>query len=90
MADRFHGNIQPSLDLDEHEHLGQPGDDGAGAKRVVAIPALPDSPRNGSISLEYTGDNLTKITKTIDGVDYEKTLTYTNGKLTGTSAWVRV
>lgn len=34
MADKFHGNIQPSLDLDEHQHLGPDGEDGPGARRT--------------------------------------------------------
>lgn len=45
---------------------------------------------NPSIALTYTGDNLTKITKTIDGTDYEKTLSYTGSTLDSVSEWVEV
>lgn len=34
MSDKFAGNIQPSLDLDEHQHLGPEGEDGPGARRT--------------------------------------------------------
>ena len=43
---------------------------------------------NNPIALAYTGDNLTTITKTVDGTDYVKTLTYTDGDLTNVSAWI--
>ena len=40
-------------------------------------------------SFGYTGDNLTTITVSHDGETYVKTLTYTSGKLTATSVWVK-
>lgn len=42
---------------------------------------------NSSLSLSYTGDVLTSLTKTIGSAQYVKTLTYTDGVLTGVSAW---
>jgi hypothetical protein len=91
MGDQFFGNIQPSLDLDEHEHLGSPGDDSPGARRTVVIPPVPDHVRDSSLELEYTGDVVTKLTKNMKNGDvYEKTLTYTDGNLTEVSQWVKV
>ena len=48
------------------------------------------SKKNPSAVYEYTGDDLTKITKTINGVEYEKTFTYTDGDLTASSVWSEV
>jgi len=91
MGDQFFGNIQPSLDLDEHEHLGDPGDDSPGARRVVTLPPIPDHTRDFSLDMEYTDGNLTKIIKTMKNSDvYEKTLTYTSGILNEVSQWVKV
>ena len=46
---------------------------------------------NGSLVLAYdVDDNLSTITKTIDGVQYQKALTYSTGVLTGVSSWVEV
>jgi hypothetical protein len=91
MGDQFFGNIQPSLDLDEHEHLGSPGDDSPGARRVVSISPVPDNPRDSSLELEYTGSDVTKLIKTMKNGDvYEKTLTYTDGNLTEIGQWVKV
>ena len=45
---------------------------------------------NPSAVYEYTSGNLTKITKTIGSTSYEKTFTYTDGALTGSSAWSEV
>jgi len=43
---------------------------------------------NDSLVLSYDGsNNLTTIAKTIDGVTYTKTLTYTGSNLTGVSSW---
>ena len=50
-------------------------------------PPTNDSKNNGSLVLAYTGDNLTSITKTIDTVEYVKTLTWTAGVLTAVSSW---
>lgn len=48
------------------------------------------SKNNGSYALTYTAGDLTKITVTIGGTAYEKTLTYTSGDLTAISAWSAV
>lgn len=57
--------------------------------RIVAIDQAPTAGNNPSIVLGYTGSNLTTITKTIDGVSYVKTLSYTGDSLTNISAWVQ-
>ena len=57
---------------------------------LLASSPLPTAGNNPSLALEYTGDNLTKLTKTIDGTSYEKTLSYTGSDLTGVSSWVEV
>jgi len=57
---------------------------------ISAMNSLPTEGNNPSLTLEYTGDNLTKLIKTIDGTDYEKTLSYTGSNLTGVSAWTEV
>ena len=51
------------------------------------VPPTDDSKNNGSLVLAYTGDNLTSITKTIDTVEYVKTLTYTDNIVTAISEW---
>jgi len=49
---------------------------------------MSDIMANGSVAFAYDADgNLETITKTINGVDYEKTLTWTNGSCTAISAW---
>ncbi len=46
---------------------------------------------NASYILSYDGDNNVQyIDKTISGVTYRKTLTYTATLLTGISAWVQI
>ncbi len=52
--------------------------------------ALPINTNNPSLVLGYTGANLTTITKTINGVEYQKTLTYTGSTLTEVSSWVQL
>ena len=50
---------------------------------------LPNTGVNPSLVLGYDGSgNLTTITKTINAVQYQKTLTYTANVLTGVSVWV--
>jgi len=68
------------------------GEDGNTARRIKvnadgSLAISSSGSTNASLVLEYTGDDLTKITKTINGVNYEKTLSYTDGKLTGVSSW---
>ncbi len=48
------------------------------------------SRNNPSYVFTYTAGDLTKITATIGGTSYEKTLTYSNGNLTGISVWSTV
>ena len=75
-----------------------PSDSTKTVRKVIAInidgtnigQLLPTSTNNPSLTLEYTGDNLTKLIKTIDGTDYEKTLSYTGSNLTGVSEWTEV
>lgn len=46
---------------------------------------------NPSATYTYTSGNLTKITKIINSVSYEKTFTYdSNNNLTASSAWSEV
>lgn len=68
------------------------GEDGNTARRIQVdsngnLKTSTDNTSNASLVLTYTGEDLTKITKTINGVNYEKTLSYTDGKLTGVSSW---
>lgn len=55
------------------------------------LAVLPDGNlgNNSAITLGYTGDNLTTITKTIGAVSYVKTLTYSGSVLTDVSGWVQ-
>lgn len=54
-------------------------------ERTVAIQGNP------SMVLSYDGDgNLQTLTKTIGAVTYSKTFTWTDGKMTGISAWSAV
>ena len=53
-------------------------------------PPTDDSKTNPSFVLGYTGDNLTQIDMTIDGITYRKALSYTGDNLTGVTAWVIV
>lgn len=58
--------------------------------RTVPYEAVPTDPAksNASLTLGYdVSNNLTTITKVIDGVTYTQTLTYTNGNLTNISPW---
>lgn len=64
---------------------------GQGFKQSVSIiDKLPTEGNNPSLVLGYTDGNLTTITKTINGVEYQKTLSYTGANLTGVSAWSEV
>jgi len=52
---------------------------------------LPTAGHNASAVYTYTSSNLTKITKTINGTDYEKTFTYDgSNNLTASSVWSEV
>ena len=84
-------------DFAEHGRVGGIST-GQSYKHVVSIDpdtgnpikGLPTAGNNPSLVLEYTGDNLTKLIKTINGTSYEKTLSYTDSDLTGVSAWTEV
>jgi hypothetical protein len=57
---------------------------------IVKDISAPIPEENASLVLTYTDGDVTKITKTIDGTDYEKILGYTDGVLTNISAWSEV
>lgn len=64
--------------------------DGVHGKKVFPIDLPPTAQTNSSQVLGYTGANLTTITKTINGVQYQQTLTYDGANLVGISAWVKL
>ena len=82
------GNTQPLISQEEHYHRSNV-DNGVAGKRVFIVDPVPTDPikLNPSYTLTYTGDNLTKVEKVVDGVTYTKTLTYTGNNLTGVSTW---
>lgn len=61
--------------------------DGVHGKKVFPIDLPPMAQTNPSSVLGYTDGKLTSITKTIDGVEYIKILSYTGSDLTGVSEW---
>lgn len=63
---------------------------GVSGKKVFPIDLPPTAQTNPSIVLGYTGANLTTITKTINGVQYQKTLSYTGTVLDSISSWVQL
>jgi len=80
-------------DIDMSEQGRQGGvSTGQPFKFVSNIDIDPTDPAqaNPSIVLGYTGSDLTTITKTINGVQYQQTLTYDSGNLVGISAWVEL
>lgn len=56
----------------------------------IEVPPTHENKSNAVSVLGYTGGLLTTITKTIAGVQYQKTLSYTGSDLTGVSAWVAI
>jgi len=82
------GNV---IEMSEHGRVGGVST-GQPFKFVSNIEIDPTdaSQANPSIVFGYTGGDLTTITKTIGGVDYQQTLSYTDGNLTGISAWVEL
>ena len=58
------------------------------ARRVAVTPTPNDKTENASYALTYTGDNVTQIDKTLNGVVYRKTLAYTGSKLDTVTVWV--
>ena len=79
------------IDMAEHGRVGGVST-GQPFKFTSNIELQPtdESQPNPSLVFGYTGGNLTTITKTIAGVDYQQTLSYTGGELTGVSAWVEI
>ena len=62
-----------------------------GVAVAVTDDSLPTDGNNAPLVLAYDVDgNLSTITKTINSVQYQKTLTYTGGSLTGVSSWQEV
>ena len=100
MSEKHFGNVQPSIDNEEHEHNVEPatkrvmpyGWDGT-AKRTLSTDSsgrLNTSVISGNapLVLGYSGSNLVTITKTIGTEEHIKTLTYDeNNVLTDVSAW---
>jgi hypothetical protein len=75
----------------EAERLEHAQIEGVHGKKVFPIDLPPTGQTNPSQVLAYTGPNLTSITKTINGVDYQQTLTYDgSNNLIGISAWVKL
>jgi len=65
--------------------------DGVSGKKVFPIDLPPTGQTNPSSTLTYDGDgNLSTITKVINGVSYQKTLTYAGNVLTNISSWVQL
>jgi len=66
----------------------------ADSRRIARVtPATPipiDTSTNASYALTYTGDNLTTIVITIEGVAYTRTLAYTGSVLDSVTAWSAV
>ena len=66
--------------------------DSQGVLRVADGGTIPDDPfQNYSITLTRGGPSgaVDTITKTLQGVSWVKTLTYTGSNITSISAWVR-
>jgi hypothetical protein len=82
------GNV---IDMAEHGRVGGVST-GQPFKFVsnIEIDPTDTSQANPSIVLGYTGGDLTTITKTINGDQYQQTLTYDLGNLVGISAWVKL
>jgi len=82
------GNV---IDMSEHGRVGGVST-GQGFKIVSQVDGLPPTTGNNpSATLTYDGSgNLSTITKVIDGVSYQKTLTYAGNVLTDISAWVQL
>jgi len=86
--------------IDESTHtrgasVEQVGDQGALIVKAIDSTfsfesPLPTEGQNPSLVLTYDSGNVSTITKTIGGVSYIKTLTYTDGVLTNISAWSEV
>lgn len=82
-------NDQPANAIEWNEHAVVSG---VAGKKVFPVNLPPTAQTNGSMVLGYDGTgNLTTITKTINSVNYRKSLTYDGtGNLTDVSVWVVV
>lgn len=54
---------------------------------VSVYELLPVDGNNPSLVLGYVDNKLSTVTKTINSIQYQKTLTYTGSNLTGVSNW---
>jgi hypothetical protein len=54
---------------------------------MACNPAPQTAEENPSYVLNYTGDNLTRIDMTVNGVEYRKALTYTGSQLDTIGEW---
>jgi hypothetical protein len=63
------------------------GEDGENLRRIAINPDG-SLGANANLELVYTGDQVTKLIKTIGDKVFEKTLTYTGDQLTEISPWV--
>jgi len=64
--------------------------DGSLHVKIQEVEPLSATTVNPSYIYTWTGNNLTKIRKTIGSNSWEKTLSYTNNNLTSVSGWVSV
>jgi len=62
--------------------------DGTQQSKVKETAPTDATKNNAALTLTYTGDNLTTLTKVIGGTTYNKTLAYTGARLDSVSAWV--
>lgn len=53
------------------------------------VSAPVDAGQNPAYALAYTGSELTTVDLIVLGATYRKTLTWTGGKLTAVSPWVK-
>jgi len=67
--------------------------DPQGVFRVADMGSLPDDPASNYsevLTLNGPSSAVDTITRTLQGVSWVKTLTYTGSKVTAVSAWVRI
>jgi len=64
--------------------------DGSQQTKIKETSPTDITKNNPSLNLTYDGSNLTTISKVINGVTYNKTLSYTGSILDSVSAWVVV
>ena len=62
--------------------------DGTQQAKVKETAPTDATKNNPALTLTYTGDNLTTISKVIGGTTYNKVLAYTGSVLDSVSAWV--